>query len=495
MDQPVYDWDALLRDAASNPDAVRDVWYLAREYAPGDEALRRRIEAVGKAAAKSAGYRAGAQTPARTEDQAQTKLPATASTSAPKPIGSPRRPKKPIGVTADTLDPAELEMWAVAVRADVDQDADDDALAAALAAWHRHVRVGTNPVRITEPSLAMTGASILRMLHGARPTMKRPEKLHHPIIVGRDGILSGRDGGLLQSWHCTVPEVAPPVGRVLLEFDITAQYLGAARSGLELGDGEPDFLDTVTADMLPAMVGRPGFGRLAADPDLSPLRPVARASLAGARAKVWLPMPTIKYLHQRGAHPALDQAVVWPQGRYGRRLDVWASTVGTARRSLITAQRRNETGATLALAALKTLYGAFLGSWLRSEHNTTNLFRPDWTHQVIALAGNNALRGLDRLPADVEPCGGVKDAFWLLAPEDTALPAHGGLEGLWRPSGLLYSDLPDEMPDTHDKPGQWHLNRACVVSPELARAHAAGRHGTMQRLIVTAHTRRQEARP
>ena len=93
---------------------------------------------------------------------------------------------------------------------------------------------------------------------------------------------------------------------------------------------------------------------------------------------------------------------------------------------------------------------------------------------------------MDKLPVGVDPIGGLKDAFWFVA--DDADPAVG-----FRPDGLFYSDLPEQMPKSFDQPGKWHLTRWGTVTKDLVAAHQRGRHGVIQREVVAADKRRKAA--
>jgi hypothetical protein len=135
---------------------------------------------------------------------------------------------------------------------------------------------------------------------------------------------------------------------------------------------------------------------------------------------------------------------------------------------------------------LKAFYSRFIASWLRSSHNTTTLRRPDWSIMAVSTAGSNALRALDKLPDGVDPIGGMKDSFWFVS--NSADPALG-----FRPDGLVYSDLPDTMPDSVDQPGKWHLNRWGAVTANMVAAHAEGRHGLLQKAVISADDQRKTA--
>src|SRR5690606_7668258 len=121
--------------------------------------------------------------------------------------------------------------------------------------------------------------------------------------------------------------------------------------------------------------------------------------------------------------------------RYGRRLAQWAERVRAARSALGADVAAGEPGAALALAVVKRMYAGFLGGMLRSEKdNDRGSLRPDWHDQLVATAGVNALRALDK--AGLTPFAGIKDAFYF------AHNRGGPLE----PEGLRMND----------QPGGWH---------------------------------------
>jgi hypothetical protein len=398
-------------------------------------------------------------------------------------IAPPRR-KKDREERRFQVDPGkEFEAWCRELRDPADDDADpqddltDDQCADALAAWHDCVQVLGRPLRFVSWA-GYTGVTLYELLTAAHGSMAEPVALQSPLV--KDITAGRQDAGVHRMWSFINPDTAPAVGEWVTELDITAQFLGAAAS-VRCGDGEPDERADLPADWLASHYDVPGYVRLAAPPALNKLRAPVRASLSGLEAGRWLPMPVAKYLakdHQIAL--AVDEAVFWPQGRFGARLAKWCETIAVARTALIAAVRAGRPGADLALQVLKGVYASFLGGVMRSERtNDRGTLRHDWNDMTVATAGVNALRALDKLPAGIEPIGGQKDAFWFTA---TDAP--------YRPEGLQYSDLPDSQPKTVDKPGKWHVNRWGLITEDIVGAHKRGRTGLLQRAIIDAdHSR------
>lgn len=397
---------------------------------------------------------------------------------------APPRRKKDREQERFHVDPdKEFEAWCRELRDPADDDADpqdeltDDQCAQALTAWHDCVQVLGRPLRFLSWA-GYTGVTLYELLTAAHGSMAEPVALNSPLV--KDITAGRQDAGVHRMWSFINPDTAPMVGDWVTELDITAQFLGAAAS-VRCGDGEPDERADLPTNWLADHYDVPGYVRLAAPPALTTLRASARSSLSGLEEGRWLPMPVVKYLAKdRKIDLAIDQAVFWPQGRFGARLAKWCETIGAARTTLIGAARAGRPGADLALQVLKGVYASFLGGVMRSERtNDRGTLRHDWNDMTVATAGVNALRALDKLPDGIEPIGGQKDAFWFTA---TDAP--------YRPDGLQYSDLPETQPKTADKPGKWHVNRWGRVTEDIVGAHKRGRAGLLQRAIIAAdHSR------
>lgn len=370
----------------------------------------------------------------------------------------------------------ELAAFARALRSvDRRADATDAECAAALAAWHRclrlRVRGEDRPIHfVTRPGY--TGVTLYELLNKAHGAMVTPEALTHPLAKEITAPVSPtvRTLGWLN------PDATVTAGMALTELDVTAQYLAASRSVL-CGDVDPDVHGSVSADELGTLVGWPGWLQLASAPDLSTLAPHARHALSDVAEGWWLPCPLAKYARQRGVALDVARAVVWPQGRHGNRLDAWGGVVADARRQLIAGTKagQNTQAHEDALAVVKLTYAGFLGGMLRSEeHNDTGTLRPDWADMVVSQAGANELRALDKLADPSVIVGGLRDAVWLATEPGTA-PV--------RPSELDYADKAGKW---ENRPGKWHVNRWGTVTEKLARAHARGRIGNVHDEVIAA---------
>ncbi|MBG0819127.1 DUF927 domain-containing protein [Planomonospora sp. ID82291] len=168
--------------------------------------------------------------------------------------------------------------------------------------------------------------------------------------------------------------------------DVNAQFLAVCRS-IELGTGEAEqvaglrFTDLREAK---AHFKHPGYVQLAED------HAIGRAGVL--EAGTWIAHPTAAYLAERGHLVVEPVGYVWWEHR--RWLQAWGKTVSTARDVLAA---RPDLPSRMALHAVKLMYAAFLGGYLRSEQFNRGLTkRPDWSDQLLSLARVNMLRALDK---------------------------------------------------------------------------------------------------
>lgn len=397
---------------------------------------------------------------------------ATSSTRSAQP--APRR-------TFDLANDEELGNFAKALRKELrkrdEPVASDEECAAALAAWHGALTHRDQPIRFVS-SAGYTGVAVYELLTGANGHMVKPEALTDPDVLALT-----TDRAVLRTLAFVNPDATPALGQSVTELDVTAQYLGAARS-TELGDGAPDLIESPPPDTHDALFKQPGYVQLGTAPDLSRLPLTARLPFAKLTAGMWLPAPHARYL-SRDHHLMLDitRARTWPgkhkdangkdvPARHGRRLTAWCALFADGRATL-SAAAETDRAARHALIVLKAVYATFLGGMVRSEeHNDKGTLRADWWDQYVANAGVNALRAIDKTIANgATVLGGMKDSFWFLA--DTA-PVE--------PVGLTIAD----------QPGKWHRNRWAPVTDEMIRAHGRGRPGLLRDSIIAANHAREQ---
>lgn len=455
------DWAALMRDAGYDPEAVRNVWELAREYAPGDEGLRRRIEAQGRAAVKRA----------KLEERQAGEKKAAASVSSEAADGAE---SAVAGGSANSggYDPAEEERDFVrdvtrSVANRVGAELTREQALAALAVWREQALVEGQPWHyVRSPGLA--AVTLGRWLAARFSGQTKPVRLAEDSVVWE--LATSNNTMRYLGW--VLPDRVPEPGQTIVEYDVTAQFLAAMRS-VRLGDGEPVDL---AGEVLGAweqidLVKRPGWMVLAAAPDLSGLPAHARAAFAAAGEGTNLPTPLAAYLvRDHGVVLEVSRAVVWDRrpGKGGREVNAFgprlariAEEIGNTRDRLLALVDENPRHpAQHTLALLKDIYARFAAGFLRSvEFNDSEWLHPDWADQLAATAGGNALRALDKAAAGGwEPIGQAADSVWfLLEVEPATVP------GL-KPVGLELSR----------QPGKWHLNRWGTVTPQLVEAFRRG---------------------
>jgi hypothetical protein len=433
----------------------------------------------------------------RPDSPAVTPKPASAANDPVKPAAAPeRRSGRPEPVRRFTVDPdTELADFARALRRRVPAASDTDA-AAALAAWHAAVQHGGDPVAFVSTP-GYTGVTLFEWLVHKERSMVIPEPLTHE--QARE-VSTGRR--VWRALSFVNADQKPVGGQGILELDVNAQYLAAARSA-ELGDGNPERLGPISHTDQPAVFKRPGYIQLAAAPDLTGLPATVRCAFRTARDGWWLPTPAARYLqHDHGLALDVADSIVWPAKRlnsegeevsgHGRRLSVWCKVLADAR-AVLEAQAATDPAAKLALVVLKSTYATFLGGMTRSRaHNDKSSLREDWSDQYVAQANVNALRAVDKaLKAHAQLLGALKDSYWFqLDPAEL---------------GQLVDALTDRPPGDQDpltwhgmtisrQPGKWHPNRwATVISQDIVDTHAIGRPGILRRTIRQADDARTAA--
>jgi hypothetical protein len=236
---------------------------------------------------------------------------------------------------------------------------------------------------------------------------------HGSIPVLEEGGLPQELGDVARTFNY-VDTAAQVEGRPwVLAMDVNAQFL-AVTGAVELGTGYPQEV-TVPTFTDPRQAKRyyskPGYVQVASD------TPIAGACVIPEG--YWIAHPVAAYLQERGGLQVASQGLLWPEHR--RWLSAWGDVVRRGRAALLA--RKGDQAAEMALHALKLMYAAFLGGFLRSEaYNRGKTLRPDWNDQLTGLARVNMLRALDRCQPSAFATH-LDAAFFLL--EDNA-----GVQGL-----------------------------------------------------------------
>ncbi|MCI2423089.1 hypothetical protein MOQ72_37295 [Saccharopolyspora sp. K220] len=426
--------------------------------------------------------RAGRQWPEGITAHTAATAPAVAPSTAPEAVSPPRREaasraRRPEPVVSFSVEESAevddfLRSLRRAVRDEPQREVTREQAVAALREWHEAVQVEGDPLRfVSHPG--RTGIAALQWLCARYGSMTMPEALRSPRALELT-----QSSAVLRVPSWVTPDVAPQPGQWVTEVDVNAQYLGATSSTL-LGDGEPDELSAeqlAGVDQV-ALAKQPGFVVLTESPDLSGLPAHARQVFRQVATGWALPTPLATYLvRDHGVHLELSEAVVWgetTQGgktikRYGKRLGRWAAVFAGGRARLIEREKAGSTAAGDARKVLKLVYTTFLGGMLRSEeHNDTGSLRPDWSDQVMAQAGANMLRGLDKAAnAGFVSIGGMKDSAWFATPTEDA-PIT--------PEGLQVDAV---------QPGKWHVNRYGEVTDAMITAHNQDNPGRLRKAII-----------
>lgn len=185
--------------------------------------------------------------------------------------------------------------------------------------------------------------------------------------------------------------------RYLHSYDKNGMYLSAC-SSVQLGIGEAAAFNGVAARALvDGGAWLPGYWRVDVMPGRAylpdPFRPtVSRAEEPGP---IWLTTPAVQLAADLRMLGAIHEAWLWPE--HHRMLEGWYKRLRVARLELLAAQGP---AARVALGALKQTYrmgiGWLDGYWLEAGDE---LLRPDWRHQIVAMARANFYRNLLLLAA------------------------------------------------------------------------------------------------
>lgn len=239
----------------------------------------------------------------------------------------------------------------------------------------------------------------------------------------------------------------------LTEWDINGQFHASA--GIELGSGEPDRIDAPRT--LDAYKHMPGYVRLANDPEgLPELLPHTWRAFARYTAGTVMAMPTVRYLRKVGVELDAGEVVIWAKHR--RHLASWYALFREARWKLAAEATRGKLGAKVALGLVKAVANLTLGGWLRSEKNSSDMMRRDWSDMVITEAWVRALVAIDKAGKAGAPAVGMRrDAAWFLGPRNHHPEA-------------LECDTTFSTTGANGKLGKWKRTRSVPVGGELLDA-------------------------
>ncbi|THJ75121.1 hypothetical protein [Candidatus Frankia alpina] len=243
-----------------------------------------------------------------------------------------------------------------------------------------------------------------------------------------------------QEWHRPLTAAEQKL-EFFVSFDINGQYLPAANQ--PLGTGRPQHL--TDAGRISIRKNVPALYRLDVDPTTADLLPML------VSANGWYAGPAAWYLHERGLVRRVEEALIWPLTDAYTWLDRWYKATREARTWLLPARAggQDETGRA-ALDAVKAMYTTFLGGWMASTKNPTEIYRPDWRAHTVSRAAANQSRALDKVREQTgrTPFAIRVDAVWFAADSADDVPAGLKLSptkqlGKWKRngSGLLTPDV------------------------------------------------------
>jgi hypothetical protein len=302
-----------------------------------------------------------------------------------------RPTRRPSVVIADAT---EVENFAAAIATRYPAP-DPVELAAGVAAFHE----ATDGVKFLGSAgrVGMLAWHKIGAQHGAIPDL---DKVDH----------SWRDFKPVNSFIHVREDVQPDLGEHVTAMDVRGQYLAAAGT-IDLGTGTPDQYGA--RDDTAELFKLPGYVELAA-----PV-PGAPAPFQGLCAGDWLTHPVARYLAtDLGLDVSAAGGWVWAKGNHRRWMNAWTNVFRDAHQTLTA---RDDLAGRYALAAVKAVYVAFLGGWLRSEKNNPSAtLRPDWAEQIVGRAWANLFRGIAK--ADRPPVAVWRDTAYFLDGHSPSVP-------------------------------------------------------------------------
>lgn len=328
---------------------------------------------------------------------------------------------------ADLTTADELEIFGRSVRKpELYPDATDADVSAALVIFHQVTGGGRYVSFAGQTGQALFARQIARF-----PSMVAPV----PVASAR--AREAWESGAQTRANLVTRGLKVRPGMAFTGFDINGQFPAAAGSA-ELGDGEPEIIDSPR--MLGDLINLPGYVRL------------ARATRTGhpgfgtLAADAWLPLPFAKFLtRDLGLEVPAAEVIYWP--RKGKRLAVYVKYAYREPRELL-AVMPDSMPVRLAMAALKDQANAFIGMLRSEKYSKGGFFRPDWYDMIVSTAEANALRSFRK--CDVQPVAKMADtAYWVAD------------EAPYTPSGLIVSG----------QLGKWKLERHGLVTAEFVDAY------------------------
>jgi hypothetical protein len=355
---------------------------------------------------------------------------ASARTTSPDPTGPEPESAEPARRKVTDLTAAdELEIFARSVRKpELYPEASDEDVSAALAIFHEVTGGGRYVSFAGQTGQALFARQLARFPSMVAPTPVESTRAREVWKSGMQTRANFVTRGL---------RVRP--GLAFTGFDINGQFPAAAGSA-ELGDGEPEIIDSPR--MLGDLANLPGYIRLA--------RAVrtGHPAFGTLAADTWQPMPFVKYLtRDEGLTIPAAEVIYWPHK--GKRLAVYVKYAYREPRDRLAAMP-DSMPVRLAKAALKDQANAFIGMLHSEKYSKGGFYRPDWYDMIVSTAEANALRALGK--CETPPVAKIADTAYWVAPSAPYTPA-----------GLIVSG----------QLGKWKLERYGPVTAELADTYRA----------------------
>jgi hypothetical protein len=215
-------------------------------------------------------------------------------------------------------------------------------------------------------------------------------------------------------------------------YDINGMYLAAA-SSVRLGLGEARHVEAPTWPVQAASAP-PGYWLLdPGEPSSWSLPDLFDPTSRGRGGLRWVTTPTLVLAAEMGYR--IEPVEAWlydraPEGMesaHARMLEPWYKALRDARRALFAEGAGHDVDVKAVLTTLKRAYAGGVGRLDAKGAEGARLYRPDWTHHVMATAGANAMRKMLKAAAvDRYPLVVATDAIVYASDDpnpETAIPA------------------------------------------------------------------------